>query len=209
LGFSLIDTLYLLPGIIIGLTFHEFAHAQVAVLLGDNTPRLEGRTSLNPIVHIDIIGFILLLIAHFGWAKPVHINPANFKNPKRDDILVSLAGPTMNIIMACIFFILIKIMYLFFTNVLDFSTFSILVSIFANAAYINIILCLFNLLPLPPLDGSHIVFSLAGKLYSESYFKLARMSMIILIVLILTRALNVIIFGPASAIYGLLQSIFL
>jgi len=100
-------------------------------------------------------------------------------------------------------------MYLTLVNVLDFSTFSIVVRIFANAAYINIILCLFNLLPIPPLDGSHIVFGLAGKMYGEFYFKLARMSMVILIVLILTRALNKIIFGPASAIYLLLQGIFL
>jgi Zn-dependent protease len=209
LAFSLTNTLYLLPGIIIGLTFHEFAHAQTAVWLGDNTPRLQGRTSLNPIVHIDIIGFILLLIAHFGWAKPVQINPSNFKNPRRDDILVSLAGPAMNILVACLCFIVIKIMYLSLVNLLDFNTFTILVRIFANAAYINIILCLFNLLPLPPLDGSHIVFGLAGKMYGELYFKLARMSMVILIVLILTRALNKLIFGPASAIDQLLQGIFL
>ncbi len=209
MGFDLIETLYILPGINIGFTFHEFAHAQTAVLLGDNTPRLQGRTSLNPMVHIDIIGFILLIIAHFGWAKPVQVNPYNFKNMKRDDILVSIAGPAMNILVACVFFIFIKIMYLFFIHILDPHTFSILETIFANAAYINIVLCLFNLLPLPPLDGSHILFSLAGKMYSEAYYKFARVSTIILIVLIITRMLNGIIFGPAISIYNFLQGMIL
>ena len=203
----LIETLYFLPGIIIGFTFHEFAHAQTAVWLGDDTPRLQGRTSLNPIVHIDIIGFILLLVAHFGWAKPVQINPNNFKNKKRDDIIVSISGPMMNILLACIFIILIKVMYSFFGGILDVETFSILENIFAYAAYINIVLCLFNLLPIPPLDGSHIVFSLAGQMYSELYFKFARISMILLIVLILTRMLNYIIFQPATHIFYFLQAI--
>jgi Zn-dependent protease len=102
------ETLLLIPGILLGFSFHEYAHAQMAVWLGDDTPKQQGRLSVSPLAHIDILGFILILLAGFGWAKPVQINESNFKNRKRDDILVSLSGPAMNLLIAIFFLILMK-----------------------------------------------------------------------------------------------------
>jgi len=209
MDFDLVRTLYLLPGIIIGLTFHEFAHAWAAVRFGDDTPRLQGRTSLNPLVHLDIIGFILILLAGFGWAKPVQINPYNFKNRKRDDILVSLAGPLMNILVSCVFLILIRLSNVLFYGVLEANTFEILISIFYNAAWINIVLCVFNLIPLPPLDGSHILFGLTGLQNSKIYYQLSQMSTLILLVLIISDLIGKIISPPILLIYNVLVGIFL
>ena len=98
--FNLMSIVAGLPGLIIAMVVHEYAHAQVAVWLGDFTPRLMGRLTLNPKAHIDPIGMLMLFLVHFGWAKPVQINPRNFKNPSRDDIMVSLAGPAANFITA-------------------------------------------------------------------------------------------------------------
>jgi len=210
LGFDLVGILYTLPGIIIGLTFHEFAHAQTAVWLGDDTPRLQGRTSLNPLAHLDIIGFIMILIAHFGWAKPVQINPLNFEHRKRDDILVSLAGPVMNILLACLFLILMKVTYYLTVNIiLDVTTYNILITIFDYAAWINIVLCIFNLLPIPPLDGSHIIFGLAGQMYSNLYYQVARWSTFIFIALIIFNVFGTIIIPPVTLIYNALKGIIL
>ncbi len=210
MGFDLVGILYTLPGIIIGLTFHEFAHAQTAVWLGDDTPRLQGRTSLNPLAHLDIIGFIMILIAHFGWAKPVQINPLNFEHRKRDDILVSLAGPVMNILLACLFLILMKVTYYLTVNIiLDVTTYNILITIFDYAAWINIVLCIFNLLPIPPLDGSHIIFGLAGQMYSNLYYQVARWSTFIFIALIIFNVFGTIIIPPVTLIYNALKGIIL
>ncbi|MBF1683663.1 MAG: site-2 protease family protein, partial [Selenomonas sp.] len=96
-GFDLQEMLLGVPGLVIAMTFHEYAHARAAVSLGDFTPRLMGRLTLNPTAHIDPIGLLMLFLVRFGWAKPVMINPSNFRQPKRDDILVSLAGPMMNL----------------------------------------------------------------------------------------------------------------
>ena len=98
--FSLMHIIAGLPGLIIAMVIHEYAHARVAVWLGDFTPRMTGRLTLDPRTHIDPIGLVMLFLVHFGWAKPVMINPNNFKNPKRDDILVSLAGPAANLVTA-------------------------------------------------------------------------------------------------------------
>lgn len=209
MNFDIVQTLYLLPGIIIGFTFHEFAHAQTAVWFGDDTPRLQGRTSLNPLVHIDIFGFIMIVIAHFGWAKPVQVNPNNFRNRKRDDILVSLAGPVMNILVAICFFILTRVVAYIPENTLDSSTVGILADILNYGAYINVVLAVFNLVPIPPLDGSNILFGLLGWRYREFYYRLQQMSWLILLVLIITGIINVIIGPPITFIYTLLAGIFL
>ena len=108
----ILETLAILPGIIIGISFHEFAHAKTAVKLGDDTPKMQGRVTLNPIKHIDIIGLICLIIAHFGWGKPVQINPYNFKKPFRDQMLVSLAGPVMNLLLAFVTLVIWGILYI-------------------------------------------------------------------------------------------------
>lgn len=208
MNFDLVQTLYLLPGIIIGFTFHEFAHAQTAVWFGDDTPRAQGRISLNPLVHIDLIGFIMIVFAGFGWAKPVQVNPNNFRNKKRDDILVSLAGPVMNIFIACFFFILMRIIYFVPSGFLDENTFDIIFNIFNYAAWINVVLFVFNLIPIPPLDGSHIIFGLAGLMESKFYYQISRMSTFILLILIITNLISKIISPPIMFIYDNLSGLF-
>jgi Zn-dependent protease len=136
--------------ILIALTVHEFAHAFTADRLGDPTPRLAGRLTLNPISHIDPFGFIMLVLVHFGWAKPVPINPYNFKDPDKGEMLVSLAGPFSNILLA---WVLVKCIKLFPELVLGVPLYRGIVTLLIQ---ININLAVFNLLPIPPLDGSHI-----------------------------------------------------
>lgn len=208
MNFDPIQTLYLLPGILIGFAFHEFAHAQTAVWLGDDTPRLQGRTSLNPLVHIDIIGFIMIIIAGFGWAKPVQVNPYNFKNRKRDDILVSLAGPFMNIFIVLFFLALMKMTFFIPANILDSTTYEILMNIFDYAVWINVVLFVFNLLPIPPLDGSHIFFGLTGLKETNIYHTLTQMSSLILLALIITNLIDKIIGPPIVFIYNALANLF-
>lgn len=208
MNFDLTETIYLLPGILIGFAFHEYAHAQTAVWLGDDTPRLQGRTTLNPFVHIDLIGFVLILIAHFGWAKPVQVNPYNFKNRKRDDLLVSIAGPLMNLLLAILFSVLINITYFIPTTILDNATFNILMNIFYHAVWINVLLFVFNLLPIPPLDGSHIFFGLTGLKDTPIYHTISQMSTFILLGLIVTNLIDAIISPPIELIYQSLQRFF-
>lgn len=137
--------------ILFAITIHEFSHAAAAQLLGDPTPRLAGRLSLNPIKHIDPIGFIMLLLVRFGWAKPVPINPYNFKDPIKGEMVVSFAGPASNFLAAYLAAALIRI---FPIIVLSNGYIERAVSDFI---WLNLALAVFNLLPVPPLDGSHIL----------------------------------------------------
>lgn len=144
-----------LPGIVIGLTVHEFAHAFAAYKLGDDTAKSDGRLTLNPLKHIDPIGFIFMLIAGFGWAKPVQFNPQNLKNRHKDEIIISLAGPFSNLIMGILFLVITRGLYaLDFFGTTD-QGISIL-NFFIICASLNFGLFVFNLIPLPPLDGSHL-----------------------------------------------------
>jgi Zn-dependent protease len=148
---NLIATLIFVIIILFAITIHEFSHALAATLLGDPTPRLAGRLSLNPIKHIDPIGFIMLLLVRFGWAKPVPINPYNFKNPARGEMVVSFAGPASNFLAA---FIAARLIKLFYLSALSGGYFLGMISDFI---WLNLALAVFNLLPVPPLDGSHIL----------------------------------------------------
>lgn len=134
-----------LPGLVIGLTLHEYAHARVAVRLGDRSPILAGRTSINPFAHLSPAGLLALFFFDFGWARPVQVNPYNFANPKRDLFLVAVAGPAANAILA-----------VFLAGVFAMST-GTLAELAFNAGLINVFLAVFNLLPIPPLDGSRIL----------------------------------------------------
>ena len=154
-GFNFTEMLLGIPGLIIAMTFHEYAHARAAVSLGDFTPRLMGRLTIDPRAHIDPIGLIMLFLVRFGWAKPVMINPVNFRNPKRDDIIVSLAGPAMNLLLG---FIAFYMLYFIRYHNIDVSaiTFSIIQMIFIY----NVNFAVFNILPIPPL--THSAEPLAG-----------------------------------------------
>ena len=149
----LLHYLYALPAILIGLTIHEWAHAYAAYKRGDPTAKNLGRMSLNPLVHLDIWGFLCLLFVGFGWAKPVPVNPRNFKNFRRDDVIVSLAGITANFITACAVMILYALCLRLSPDMRGSAVFK---SIVSNIIVINLSLMLFNLIPVHPLDGSHI-----------------------------------------------------
>jgi len=158
-----------IPILFISFAVHEFAHAFVAVRFGDDTPRREGRLTLNPLSHLDLIGSILVPFmsmasgwAIIGWAKPVRINRNNFHNPLRDDIWVSLAGPAANFILAILISILIK---------LGFPR-GLLRGVLELAVYFNVFLFFFNLLPIPPLDGSHILFDVFPNYYTQRYLNI-------------------------------------
>jgi Zn-dependent protease len=136
-----------LVAILIAITVHEFSHAWMAHYLGDPTAKLEGRLSLNPLVHIDPLGFLMLIFVHFGWAKPVPYNPHYLKNPRSGSLLIALAGPISNFILALVFSIPLKYI----------SPDSIFIDFFLLSVYINLGLMIFNLIPIPPLDGSKIL----------------------------------------------------
>ena len=179
------------------LPVHEFAHAVVADKLGDPTARRNGRLTLNPFAHLDLWGCLMIVLVGFGYAKPVPVNMRNFKNPKAGMALVALAGPLSNLIMAIVFLLL---RWVFWANGnSDFTV--ILTYFFYYAAYINVSLAVFNLLPIPPLDGSRIATVLIP---NETYYKIMqyeRYIMIGLFVLLLSGLLT----RPLAALSGLVM----
>jgi Zn-dependent protease len=185
LNLSLAELLKILPAILIGLTIHELAHAFIALKLGDDTPKQLGRLTINPLKHIDLIGFILLLVAGFGWAKPVVINKDKLKKPVRDDILIAVSGPLANLLLAFMLVVLLKLV-LSFIPFRSPATFELVVSIFLAFISINVSLGIFNLIPIPPLDGSHVILSLLLKRSATSaaiYFRYGSFALLGLIIL--------------------------
>lgn len=146
--------LYIVIAILIALTFHEFCHAWTSTKLGDPTPESLGRLSLNPLAHLDLMGTVFLLIVGFGWGKPVPFNPRYFKNPRRDIFLTAISGPVANFILAIFFAIPFRIGSMIG---LDFAS-TTFGPLFIYILYINITLGIFNLLPIPPLDGSKMLY---------------------------------------------------
>lgn len=189
-GFDFTHLLELLMGLIpalICITLHELSHGYVAYRLGDTTAKERGRLTLNPLKHIDIAGFIMMLVFHFGWAKPVPVNMYRFKNPKRGMAITALAGPVSNFLITLVFLFLYGAMYipLYRSGVGIF-----VLNILALTAYCSLGLGIFNMLPVPPLDGSKV---LAAIIPDEAYYKLMRYErygMILLIVLSVTGILG-------------------
>jgi Zn-dependent protease len=184
---KLIDGLIQYLGLVVMLTFHEVGHAWMAWKCGDDTAKRQGRISLNPIVHMDFVGTVVLpllmiflsgtAVASFmvGWAKPVPVNPHNLRNPRLDDILVAVAGPWMNLILAVLLMAVAR-------GGREFH-YDGMVQVCFTMAQLNLALCFFNMLPIPPLDGSHVVRSLLGISY-EAYWKVARYGFILVIVVL-------------------------
>ena len=191
------DSLYILPILLFSIVVHEIAHGWMALRLGDSTARDSGRLTLNPIPHIDPIGSIAIPLLSYltvgsvfiAWAKPVPINPANFRNYRRDDILVSLVGPVSNLLVAfcCAVFYVISERYFgsfnLIENNLQREIASFFVHMFAAGITLNIFLAVFNMIPVPPLDGSHVLSSLLPAEIGERYRQIGFFGILLVIML--------------------------
>lgn len=176
-----------LPPLLLALTIHEYFHGYVAYRMGDPTAKFAGRLTFNPLKHIDPIGFIAFIIFRFGWAKPVPINPYNFYNYKKGIIYTSIAGPLSNFFLAFIFGILLRILYPFIVN----TNLSPLWLMLQLGVIYNLILCAFNLIPIPPLDGSKVLFNLLPPRYYNLEIYLERYGFFLLIGLIFIDNLGI------------------
>jgi len=204
------STLYTIPGILLGLTVHEFCHAFCAWKLGDSTARDQGRLTLNPLKHIDIVGFVFIIIAGFGWAKPVQFDPSQLKNLRRDKALIAAAGPVSNMVLGAILVFIIKAIILYYRNTgSDLNVFSEnLFRVLFIAASINLGLFIFNLLPIPPLDGSHIVFS-GLNLNRETEDKIRKIGMpLLILILLIQNFLDITIIPIGKMIEAIISFLF-
>ena len=212
---ELLALLLTLPGVIIAITFHEFAHAYVADKLGDDTPRRQGRVTLNPLAHIDPVGFFMLIFVHFGWGKPVEINLTNFNRKRsmaKQEMLVALAGPLMNIIIALILTIILFAINTFAPSFTITMTGLIISLVLQMAISVNIGLGIFNLIPLPPLDGSKIFINILPYKAKTWFQDNIQIFYIIFVVLWVTNLMGYIISPVISVvskgIYELVSAIF-
>ena len=207
----IIDGLVLYLGLLIMLTCHEFGHAWMALKCGDDTAQLEGRVSLNPLVHIDMLGTVILpLLMIFlsltgsglggfllGWAKPVPVNVNNLRRPRTDDILVTLAGPWMNLLLGILLIGLVRLG----------GQWEVMVSPVLAMAHLSLLLCFFNLLPIPPLDGSQILRSVTGMSYA-AYHEFARYGYFILIIALQIPVIRTLLDGVTDLTYSAIGRLF-
>ena len=193
-----------LPGIIIGLSFHEFAHAWVSDRLGDPTPRRQGRVTINPLAHIDWIGFAALLLVGFGWGRPVQIDPTYYKHRRRDEFLVGIAGVTMNLILAILFSLPAKAMVRAFSGAAVSDLVHTIYLMLFYTVMINLVLMIFNLIPCPPLDGWGLVTQIFKLDRYSWWYKVYQYGTYILLALILLNITDMIITPLVSALMNIL-----
>lgn len=210
--YFLVSIIALLPA----LTLHEWAHGFAAYKLGDNTAKATGRLSLNPLDHLEPTGALMMLLVGFGWAKPVFINTRSLKNPKRDLAIISIAGPLMNIFVALISAFLYVLAYcICFTKGISGPTAEVVLLVFQYSALLNLGLGLFNLIPLPPLDGSNVLMCALPPRMAMQYSRLRYYTRYIILGIVLLSwmpyplsLLSDIIFWPVSAGRNLLFNAF-
>lgn len=203
----LMEKLLLLPGIIIGLSLHEFGHAVVAYKLGDNTPKLQGRVTINPMAHIDWMGLAALFFCGFGWGQPVQINPYNFKHRRRDELFVSLAGVVMNLLVAALFVAIAKVFVIATGGALNTTITEGIWWIIYYAIQINFVLMIFNLIPCPPLDGFNIIAQVGGFGNTEAYWRIYNYGSWALIILIVFGIAGMIISPCVSVLMNIVWGI--
>ncbi|HBI94496.1 MAG TPA: site-2 protease family protein [Terrisporobacter glycolicus] len=192
--FNLSDLLASLVGIAIAISIHEFGHAYSAHLLGDDTAKYDGRMTLNPAKHVDPLGLIMLIVCHFGWAKPVPVNPNNFKNYRVGNIIVSLSGALGNLIGAIVCALIVK-----------YSDMYAIQLIFDNAMWINIGFGAFNLLPIPPLDGWGVISSLLPYKYNEFIYKYENIGYVVLLIALFTKVYTIVTTPIMMAFYAIVS----
>lgn len=212
---QLVALLLTLPGVIIAITFHEFAHAFAADKLGDDTPRRQGRLNLNPLSHVDPVGFLMLIFVHFGWGKPVEINPRNFnrnRSMSAQEAIVSLAGPLMNIVIALLLTIILFAVLTFAPAFTLTTAGSLVVIAIQMAISVNVGLGVFNLIPIYPLDGSKILMHFLPYNAKNWFLNHQQTFYIIFLILWVTNLISYII-SPvinvvSGGIYSLVAAIF-
>ncbi len=192
------DIFLWVPALIIAFAFHEYAHAYASTRLGDPTPRLQGRLTLNPLAHIDPIGFLMLILFRFGWAKPVQVNPFNYRNREKGYALVSLAGPAMNLILAFV------ATFLLFA-VARWWPMEGLIYFLQYLVMYNIYLAVFNLIPIPPLDGSKLLFFFLPRRVVYNYLDTVSQYGFFILILLISSGMVGRLVGP---VYDLFRSIF-
>ena len=203
MGLDITEMLKIVPAAVIGLTIHEFSHAFTAYKLGDSTAKDEGRLTLNPLKHIDWLGFFLIVIAGFGWAKPVSFNPANLRNKHRDEILISIAGPISNFLIALVFFIIARLLY--FVDYFHTTTFGLeIINLIMIWGVINFSLFIFNLIPIPPLDGSHLYLTFLKDINPKLMMNMYTYgTLVLLAIIIVENKLNINILHISQLVNGI------
>jgi Zn-dependent protease len=199
----------LAPPLLFALTIHEFAHGYVAFFFGDPTAKMKGRLTMNPLKHLDPIGTLAFFFIHFGWAKPVPVTPGYFKNPRQDMLWVALAGPATNLVMAVTSALVAKFVVLTASILPLTIIIAILIPVqkmLVASVWINLVLCIFNFLPIPPLDGSRILAGLLPEHLARPYAALDRYGFIILILLMLTNTISRLIMPIIAFANNLLLS---
>lgn len=186
---------------------HEVSHGLAALRLGDRTAKSQGRLSLNPLRHMDPVGLILMVVAHFGWAKPVPIDPRNFRHPKRGMMLTALAGPLANLVLAFFALFAAELLLPVYARNYDSTLLYWCVMFFLYVASLSVGLCVFNLLPIPPLDGSKVLF---GILPEDAYWRLMRLErygILVLLLVVYTGVLDKPLYFLNDHLYDFLVTI--
>jgi Zn-dependent protease len=203
------DLLLVAPGFMLAITIHELAHGYVAYKLGDPTAKNEGRLTFNPLSHLDPIGTLMLVLTRtIGWAKPVPVDPRYFRNPRMDMLWVSLAGPAANLVAAAALALVLQVLFRggFVQNPGQVAHFFLqpIILILVRGVEINVILAIFNLIPVPPLDGSKIVSALLPLRQAYEFEKLQPYGFFILIALVFTNVIGYVLDPPMKFVFGVL-----
>ena len=208
---GLISFLYFLPALLLSLSIHEFGHAITAYKLGDKSQKTLGRLTLSPFRHIDILGFTCIALFGFGWGKPVMVDDRNFKNKGRDNMLVALAGPMFNIVLAILLTLILKVLtvtgvynFVYYLTLDSNSTGNIIAQILVYTIEFNVIFAVFNLIPVPPFDGSKVLYFFLPYKAKNWMDNLEKYSIIILLILFLTPITDIIISPAYSLVYLLI-----
>ena len=192
---GLITFLYTLPALVLSLSIHEYAHAWVAYKLGDISQKIRGRLTLNPLAHIDPIGFIAIVLVGVGWGKPVTVDDRNFKDSRKGMMLTSLAGPASNLLLAILVTIILKLLMVFgvMNSIINSNTGNIILNMLIYVIQFNIVFGIFNLIPLPPLDGSKVLAYFLPQRARGFMYTLERYSFIIIMIIYFTNLTSYII----------------
>jgi len=204
-SFNPVELIFGLVALIVAITIHEFSHAAAAERLGDPTPRLQGRLTLNPLAHLDPLGTLMLILIRFGWGKPVQFDPYNLRHPRRDSAIISLAGPTSNIVLAIVCSLVLYALFTFRLAFVGYPMVSVFVYLFLGLLQqliiINVILAVFNLVPIHPLDGFKIVEGMLPEDKAREWHELERYGMIFLLFLLFP------IFGGTAPVIRLISPV--